>query len=66
METCRHLKPGGLLFPDTYQVSNADNEGQVIERMIELMERVAFQEELEPVERSRGQPVRSAHPGVDD
>ena len=37
----------GLLFPDTYQVSNADNEGQVIERMIELMERVAFQEELE-------------------
>ena len=37
----------GLLFPDTYQVSNADNEGQVIERMIELMERVASQEELE-------------------
>ncbi|MDA2945957.1 MAG: endolytic transglycosylase MltG [Actinomycetota bacterium] len=37
----------GLLFPDTYQVSNADNEGQVIERMIELMERVALQEELE-------------------
>lgn len=37
----------GLLFPDTYQISNADNEGQVIERMIELMERVALQEELE-------------------
>ena len=37
----------GLLFPDTYQVSNADNEGQIIERMIELMERVAIQEELE-------------------
>ena len=37
----------GLLFPDTYQVSNADNEGQVIERMIELLERVALQEELE-------------------
>ena len=37
----------GLLFPDTYQVSNADNEGQVIERMIELMQRVALQEELE-------------------
>lgn len=36
----------GLLFPDTYQISNADNEGQVIERMIELMERVALQEEL--------------------
>ena len=37
----------GLLFPDTYQVSNADNESQVIERMIELMQRVATQEELE-------------------
>ena len=24
----------GLLFPDTYQVSNAESEGQVIERMI--------------------------------
>jgi UPF0755 protein len=37
----------GLLFPDTYQVSNADNEGQVIERMISIMERVAAQEDLE-------------------
>jgi len=37
----------GLLFPDTYQVSNADNEAQVVERMTTLMERVATQEELE-------------------
>lgn len=37
----------GLLFPDTYQVSNADNEGQVVERMVGIMERVAEQEELE-------------------
>ncbi len=37
----------GLLFPDTYQVSNADNEGQVVDRMIKIMERVADQEDLE-------------------
>lgn len=37
----------GLLFPDTYQVSNADNEAQVVERMVSIMERVALQEELE-------------------
>jgi UPF0755 protein len=37
----------GLLFPDTYQVSNADNEAQVVERMTTLMERVANQEDLE-------------------
>ena len=38
----------GLLFPDTYQVSNADNEAQVVERMSALMERVANdQEEVE-------------------
>jgi UPF0755 protein len=38
----------GLLFPDTYQISNADNEAQVVERMSALMERVANdQEELE-------------------
>jgi UPF0755 protein len=37
----------GLLFPDTYQVSNADNEAQVVERMIGIMERVADQENLE-------------------
>lgn len=35
----------GLLFPDTYQVSNADNEAQVVERMIGLMERVAINQE---------------------
>ncbi len=37
----------GLLFPDTYQVSNAESEGQVIERMISLMERVGNQEDIE-------------------
>jgi UPF0755 protein len=36
----------GLLFPDTYQMSNADNEAQVVERMVGLMERVAEQEDL--------------------
>jgi UPF0755 protein len=36
----------GLLFPDTYQVSNAENEAQVIERMIALMERVGDQEDI--------------------
>jgi UPF0755 protein len=35
----------GLLFPDTYQVSNADNEAQVVERMVGLMERVAVNQE---------------------
>ncbi|MFV0308638.1 MAG: endolytic transglycosylase MltG [Desertimonas sp.] len=37
----------GLLFPDTYEVSNAENEGQVIQRMIEQMERVANQTDLD-------------------
>ena len=41
----------GMLFPDTYQVSNAESEGQVIERMIALMERVGEQEDI--VNRSR-------------
>ena len=36
----------GLLFPDTYQVSNAESEGQVIDRMIGLMERVGNQEDI--------------------
>lgn len=36
----------GLLFPDTYQISNADNEAQIVERMVGLMERVAGQEDL--------------------
>ena len=41
----------GMLFPDTYQVSNAECEGQVIERMFALMERVVDQEDI--VNRSR-------------
>ncbi len=36
----------GLLFPDTYRVSNAENEAQIVERMIALMERVSSQEDL--------------------
>ncbi len=36
----------GLLFPDTYNVSNAESEAQVIERMISLMERVGQQEDI--------------------
>lgn len=36
----------GLLFPDTYEVSNAENEANVIARMITNMERVAEQEDL--------------------
>jgi UPF0755 protein len=36
----------GLLFPDTYQISNAENEAQVALRMASLMERVAEQEDL--------------------
>jgi len=36
----------GLLFPDTYQVSNAESEAQVIERMIGQMERVLGQEDV--------------------
>lgn len=35
----------GLLFPDTYEVSNAENERQVIERMLGQMERVMNQED---------------------
>ncbi len=34
----------GLLFPDTYQVSNSETEAQVVERMVRLMERVGGQE----------------------
>ena len=36
----------GLLFPDTYQVSNGESEAQVIARMIAQMERVANQEDI--------------------
>ncbi|WP_420453665.1 endolytic transglycosylase MltG [Ilumatobacter sp.] len=38
----------GLLFPDTYQVSNAESEGQIIDRMIGIMERVGNQEDIIP------------------
>ena len=37
----------GLLFPDTYQVSNAESASQVVIRMVGLMERVGRQENLE-------------------
>ncbi|MGI9029191.1 MAG: endolytic transglycosylase MltG [Ilumatobacteraceae bacterium] len=36
----------GLLFPDTYQVSNGETEAAVINRMITQMERVAGQEDI--------------------
>ena len=37
----------GLLFPDTYQVSNGESPVQIIERMVKLMERVGRQENIE-------------------
>ena len=37
----------GLLFPDTYQVSNGESEGQVVQRMVDLMERVGGQEGID-------------------
>ncbi len=37
----------GLLFPDTYQVSNSESEAQVVERMVALMERVGGQEDID-------------------
>jgi UPF0755 protein len=37
----------GLLFPDTYQVSNAESATQVVNRMVSLMERVGAQENLD-------------------
>jgi UPF0755 protein len=36
----------GLLFPDTYQVSNGESVEQVINRMVGLMERVGRQENI--------------------
>lgn len=44
----------GLLFPDTYEVSNAESETQVIERMVALMERVGEQEDIETLSAARG------------
>ena len=37
----------GMLFPDTYQVSNGESTRQVLQRMVSLMERVGAQEDLE-------------------
>jgi UPF0755 protein len=37
----------GLLFPDTYQVSNGETEAQLVQRMVDLMERVGGQEGLD-------------------
>jgi UPF0755 protein len=43
----------GLLFPDTYQVSNAETALQVVQRMVRLMERVGRQEGLDdPLKRN--------------
>ena len=36
----------GLLFPATYEVSNADTERQIVERMVAAMERVGGQESI--------------------
>jgi UPF0755 protein len=36
----------GLLFPDTYQVSNGETPAQVVQRMVSLMERVGRQEDI--------------------
>ena len=38
----------GLLFPDTYQVSNSESAEQLVQRMVRLTERVAEQEGLTP------------------
>ena len=37
----------GLLFPDTYQVSNGETEADVVQRMVTLMERVGGQLNIE-------------------
>lgn len=37
----------GLLFPDTYQVSNGESVAQVVLRMVKLMERVGRQEGID-------------------
>lgn len=36
----------GLLFPDTYQVSNGESVDDVIQRQVDLMERVGRQEQI--------------------
>ncbi len=37
----------GMLFPDTYQVSNGESEAEVVRRMVRLMERVGTQLDIE-------------------
>ena len=44
----------GLLFPDTYQVSNGESEAQVATRMVGLFERVASQVNLEARSKALG------------
>ena len=44
----------GLLFPDTYQVSNGESAGQLVQRMVALMERVGRQENIETLAPQRG------------
>ncbi|MFZ4718598.1 MAG: endolytic transglycosylase MltG [Ilumatobacteraceae bacterium] len=44
----------GLLFPDTYQVSNGETASQVVQRMVDLMERVASQEDMEAKAKALG------------
>jgi UPF0755 protein len=44
----------GLLFPDTYQVSNGETEAQVARRMVTLMERVGGQENLDTLSKQQG------------
>lgn len=36
----------GLLFPDTYQVSNGESAEHVVQRMVDMMERVGRQENI--------------------
>ena len=44
----------GLLFPDTYQVSNGETEVQVVQRMVDLMDRVVGQEDIVPKSKELG------------
>jgi UPF0755 protein len=37
----------GMLFPDTYQISNGESEAEVVRRMVRLMERVGSQLTIE-------------------
>ena len=37
----------GMLFPDTYQISNGESESEVVRRMVKLMERVGTQLNIE-------------------